>query len=125
MKSINILMIDDDAINLKLTEVMLKKHANVNEIIKASNGLDALGVLDKRGDIDLILLDIVMPVMNGLEFLSNVYSKNSNFNIPIVVLTTDETVKKEAMSRGANGFIAKPIAEQALIQEISKLIDLG
>lgn len=116
----NVLVIDDDFINTKLVETFLKKHGGVDEIVKASNGLEALNILTERSDIGLILLDIVMPVMNGLEFLDNVQVKEKIVNIPVIVLTTDETTKKEAFSKGATDFLTKPISEKTLFEKIGK-----
>ncbi|MSN95792.1 response regulator [Campylobacter sp. FMV-PI01] len=124
MNNINILVVDDDLVNLKLAEIMLKKHSNVGEIIKANNGLEALNVLTERNDINIVLLDIVMPVMNGLEFLDNIQVKEKISKIPVIVLTTDETVKREAFNKGANDFLTKPIVEKLLIEKINKFTAL-
>jgi len=64
---------------------------------------------DARDDIDLILLDIIMPVMNGIEMLKVVRADDNLRQLPIVILTTDETKKNEALESGANGFLMKPI----------------
>ena len=74
MRDLKVLTVDDDAINLKLLEVMLKKYGKFQTILQAKNGLDALAVLEVQ-PVDLILLDIVMPVMNGLEFLDNLHAR--------------------------------------------------
>ncbi|CZE47953.1 response regulator [Campylobacter geochelonis] len=122
MRKINILTIDDDFINLKLLEAMLKSHESVGEIIKATNGLDGLNIIDQRDDIDLVLLDIVMPVMNGLEFLDNLKARKNAFSKPVIVITTDEAVKREAFNKGANDFLTKPILKKVLLEKIDKLI---
>lgn len=124
MAKINILAVDDDLVNLKLIEVMLKKNENIGEIIKANNGLEALDILDRRTDISLILLDIVMPVMNGLEFLDNLQMKENLNSIPVIVLTTDETAKREAFNKGAYDFITKPVFEKDLNQKINDAVNL-
>lgn len=121
---VNVLAVDDDVINLKLVEMMLKKHGNIGEIIKAPNGLEALNILTQRKDIGIILLDIVMPVMNGLEFLDNTQVKSLIKNIPVIVLTTDETTKKDSLSKGANDFLTKPITEKLLFEKINNFIAL-
>ncbi|WP_304342292.1 response regulator [Campylobacter ureolyticus] len=121
---VNVLAVDDDVINLKLVEMMLKKHGGIGEIIKAPNGLEALNILTQRKDIGIILLDIVMPVMNGLEFLDNTQVKTLIKNIPIIVLTTDETTKKDSLSKGANDFLTKPITEKVLFEKINNFIGL-
>ena len=121
---VNVLAVDDDVINLKLVEMMLKKHGSIGEIIKAPNGLEALNILTQRKDIGIILLDIVMPVMNGLEFLDNTQVKSLKKNIPVIVLTTDETTKKDSLSKGANDFLTKPITEKLLFEKINNFIAL-
>lgn len=124
MRNIKVLAVDDDNINLKLLEVMLKKTGKIDEIIKASNGLEALSILDQRDDIDLILLDIVMPVMNGLEFLDNMHSREKISHIPVIVLTTDETAKHEAFNKGAYDFMTKPVYDKELNQKLNDVMSI-
>lgn len=123
-KKLNVLTVDDDMINLKLLNVMLKKNSSIGEITEASNGLEALNILNRRYDIDLVLLDVVMPVMNGLEFLVNAQSNSTLSKIPVIILTTDETIKKEALEKGAYDFLTKPIREAELSQKIEAVANL-
>jgi len=113
-----ILAVDDDLINLKLLKSMLMKTGNVKEVIEAKNGSDAIGVLKARDDIDLILLDIIMPIMGGIEMLKVVRADDNLRQLPIIVLTTDETKKSEALEWGANGFLMKPIKKDDLMQKM-------
>ena len=117
-----VLAVDDDMINLKLLKSMLMKSGKVKEVAEAMNGSDAIGVLKSRDDIDLILLDIIMPVMGGLEMLKVVRADDNLRQLPIIVLTTDETKKGEALELGANGFLMKPIRNSDLIQKIGTVI---
>ena len=117
-----VLAVDDDLINLKLLKSMLLKTGKVKEVVEAKNGSDAIGVLKGREDIDLILLDIIMPIMNGIEVLKVVRADDSLRQLPIIVLTTDETKKAEALDHGANGFLTKPIRNDDLIRQISHMI---
>ncbi len=121
-KQINVLAVDDDMINLKLLKSMLMKTGDVAEVIEAGNGSDAIGVLKSRNDIDLILLDIIMPVMNGIEMLKVVRADENLKQLPIIVLTTDETKKGEALEFGANGFLMKPIRADQLKMKIETVI---
>ncbi|MBE0494935.1 MAG: response regulator [Campylobacterales bacterium] len=118
---LTILSIDDDVINLKLISSLLKKNVHVKEIIEAKNGLDALTILDNTSTVDAILLDIKMPIMDGLEFLDNIQSRPHLVSIPVVVITTDETKKREAVDKGAFDFLVKPIREVELSQKIEKI----
>ena len=117
-----VLAVDDDMINLKLLKSMLMKSGKVKEVIEAKNGSDAIGVLKSRDDVDLILLDIIMPVMGGIEMLKVVRADDNLRQLPIIVLTTDETKKSEALEFGANGFLMKPIRNSDLIQKIATVI---
>ena len=117
-----VLAVDDDLINLKLLKSMLMKSGHVKEVIEAKNGSDAIGQLKGRDDIDLILLDIIMPVMGGIEMLKVVRADESLRQLPIIVLTTDETKKGEALEYGANGFLMKPIRQDDLMQKMESVI---
>jgi putative two-component system response regulator len=124
-KRIKILTVDDDFINLKLLSSMLKKNSLVSEIIEAKNGLEALNMLSNQSDIGLILLDIKMPIMDGIEFLNNLESMSDLNKIPVIVLTTDETKKREAFDHGAFDFLVKPIREAELNSKILKVVELS
>ncbi|MDO9266777.1 MAG: response regulator [Sulfurimonas sp.] len=121
-KELIILAVDDDLINLKLLKSILMKNPDVKEVIEAKNGADAIGQIKSRSDISLILLDIIMPIMNGLEVLKVVRSDKNIEQIPIIVLTTDETKKTEALELGANDFLMKPIRSVELMQKIDSII---
>jgi len=121
-KSIKVLAVDDDMINLKLLKSMLMKNDDIGEVIEAKNGADAINVLKERHDIDMILLDIIMPVMGGLEMLQIVRADENLKQLPIIVLTTDETKKTEALEIGANGFLMKPVRAADVARKISELI---
>ena len=125
MKKLKVLAVDDDFINLKLIHSMLKKMDYVSSVVEANNGLDALTILNQNSDIDLVLLDIKMPVMNGIEFLANMRSQSTLKNIPVIVLTTDETKKQEAFENGAYDFLVKPIREHELNQKIQRVTELA
>ncbi len=121
-KPLKVLAVDDDMINLKLLKSMLLKSPNVEEVVEAKNGADAINILKAQSDIDIILLDIIMPVMNGIEMLKVVRADENLNQLPIIVLTTDETKKSEALEVGANGFLMKPIRERDLIAKIEQLL---
>ena len=120
-KNLTILAVDDDMINLKLLKSMLKKNPDIAEVVEARNGADAINVLKERTDIDMILLDIIMPVMGGLEMLQIVRADENLKQMPIIVLTTDETKKTEALELGANGFLMKPVRASDVAEKISTL----
>ena len=118
--ALKVLLIDDDFINRKLLETLLKKNPSVTGIIQAENGSDALDKLKKEPDVDLILLDIMMPVVDGVEFLKIFRSDMTNAHIPVIVLSTDDTRKSEVFDNGANDFLRKPIKETLLSEKIAQ-----
>ena len=124
MNKIKVLAVDDDIINLKLLKSILLKLPIVEEVVEAKNGADALGILKSQGDIDLVLLDIIMPVMNGIEMLKVIRADEDLRTIPVIVLTTDETKKSEALECGANDFIMKPVREKNVSEKIARLSNL-
>ncbi len=120
MKQLKILLVDDDAITRKLLITMLKQNPNVYETLEAQDGQEALEILNKNRDIDFVLLDIIMPGRDGIEVLEYMRKDPRFKNIPVIVLSTDETQKTRAIDAGANDFINKPIAEKELTYKIEK-----
>ena len=121
-KKLKVLAVDDDMINLKLLKSMLKKMDFIEEVIEARNGADAIAAIKTQSDFDIILLDIIMPVMGGIEMLKVVRADENLRQLPIVVLTTDETKKAEALECGANGFLMKPIRNDDLLKKMATVI---
>ncbi len=127
MSKLKILSVDDDAINLMLLRSMLKTYPQTKEVLEAKNGLDAINMLNENTDVDVVLLDIKMPIMDGLDFLLNFASQPNIKHIPVIVLTTDETKKGIAFQRGAYDFLTKPIRKDKLFEKldnISELLDM-
>lgn len=118
----NILVVDDYLIIRRLLAEILKKHSNVKKIFIAENGKEAKDYLDTE-EVDMILLDLLMPKVNGLEVLDYMAEKEYN-NIPIIVFSTDENRKFEALEKGAHEFLHKPISEQKLIHTLEKYVSL-
>ena len=118
----NILIVDDSLIIRRLLSEYLKKYNNIKKILIAENGIEAKKYLDTE-EIHLILLDILMPKVNGLEVLDYMLEKEYN-NIPTIVLSTDEYQKFEALEKGAHDFLQKPVSENTLIYTIEKYIQL-
>jgi len=117
---LKVLVVDDDFINRKLLQTLLKKNPSVTEVTEAENGSDALDKLKKDGNVNLILLDIMMPIVDGIEFLKIFRSDMANAHIPVIVLSTDDTRKTEVFDNGANDFLRKPIKEEQLFEKITQ-----
>ncbi|HEY9191174.1 MAG TPA: response regulator [Sulfurovum sp.] len=121
--SLKVLVVDDDFINRKLLQTHLKNNPNVTDIVEAENGSDALDKLKKDPAINLILLDIMMPVVDGIEFLKIFRSDMSNAHVPVIVLSTDDTRKTEVFDNGANDFLRKPVMQDQLAEKITQWMD--
>ena len=118
--ALKVLIVDDDFINRKLLHTLLKKNPSVTDMTEAENGSDALDKLKKDPDINLILLDIMMPIVDGIEFLKIFRSDMANSHIPVIVLSTDDTRKTEVFDNGANDFLRKPVKEEILTAKIAQ-----
>jgi len=123
-EKIKVLAVDDDMINLKLITAMLRKDSAIGEVVEASNGADAITQLKNNPDIQIVLLDIIMPIMGGIETLQVIRADAQFKHLPIIVLTTDETKKGESIEFGANEFIRKPVKSSELVDKIQRLVTL-
>ncbi len=104
--NINLLIVDDDPFNRQLVINLLGKRENIN-FIEAENGKEALKVLEKH-NIDMILLDLHMPIMDGYDTLKSIKHEVKYDLIPVVIVTTDEEEMNKLYSLGADDFISKP-----------------
>ncbi len=116
--SITVLIVDDDAFNRQLIISLLSKIPNIN-YIEAENGIEALEFLAIK-KIDIILLDLHMPKLNGIDTIKEIKRNPIDSLIPIIIITTDELVMKELYDLGANDFLSKPFRLNQLAQKIYK-----
>ncbi|WP_028845709.1 response regulator [Thermodesulfatator atlanticus] len=95
------------------------------EVVEASNGEEALKVLEENPDIALILLDWHMPVMNGYEFLKTVRQDPKWNNVKIMMVTTENQEKSviDAIMAGANEYLMKPFDQEMLESKIRWLLE--
>ena len=125
MTKLNILAIDDDEITLKLLELILAENIYIDDFITAKDGLEAMEILEQRFDINLILLDIYMPRLDGFEFLNNFKQRQYLQDIPIIVISTDISQKQKALEFGVYDFLVKPIIKKPLNKLIKKIANGG
>ncbi len=121
-----ILVVDDDDMNLKMAEFILKKDMKDIEVILAESGLKAIDAL-QRGKVDLVLLDFQMPVMNGLKTLELIRKREDLKDIPVIFLTASsdrDTVMKAGLM-GVSDYIKKPFMPKDLIDRVSKVLNKG
>lgn len=120
---LNVLVVDDDMINRKLLKSYFKRKSTSINVIEAENGAEALDKF-KENDIDLILLDIVMPILDGVGFLKKFRSDSENLEVPIIILSTDDSRKTEVLENGANSFLTKPVSEKDFFDKINIYKDI-
>jgi putative two-component system response regulator len=118
-----ILIVDDDVRNLKLLEATLLP--TNSEIIKATNGIDTLNIVHKT-NVDLILLDVMMPEMDGYEVCRHLKASEATRLIPVVLVTAldDREAKIKGIEAGADDFITKPPNKMELLARTKSLIKL-
>ena len=119
MKKLHVLLVDDDTINRKLIKTLLSHHPDIiQSVTEATNGAEALEIVNSNPNINLVLLDLIMPILDGKGFLKTFRSQRKNSNTPVIVLTTDDSKKSEALNYGADDILIKPIKEEELLKHI-------
>jgi len=124
-KLINILLVEDDEVDIMNVQRAFRKNNINNPLFIARNGLEALEMLqaDKIPKPHVIILDINMPKMNGLEFLQEVRSDEKLKRISVFVMTTsnEDSDKINAYNLNVAGYILKPLSFEKFIQSMSTL----
>ncbi len=117
-----ILLVDDDIFLVDIMAFTFKQSGF--EIIKAHNGKEALEVIAKES-IDLILTDIMMPVMDGFELAKNIKENPNIKHLPIIFLTAKSNIedKNKGFSLGINDYVVKPFNLKDLVSRINKVLD--
>ena len=125
MKTLNILLIEDDMIEvMKLNRTISSLNLN-HKIIEANNGEDALKILQQKDTLpDIILLDLNMPKINGIEFLSILKNDDTLKYIPTIILTTSNNQKDllECYKIGVAGYVLKPLKYEHYVAKLEKLL---
>lgn len=116
-----VLVVDDSALIHQMYKMVLMRYKC--DIIEALNGQDGLDKLVKNPDANLILLDINMPLMNGLEFIKKVKDLGNYDHIPIIIVSTEgkEEDTMRGLTLGAKGYVKKPFQPSDLHTLIEKL----
>jgi two-component system chemotaxis response regulator CheY len=120
MEKIRALIVDDSSVMRKIVERSLRQAGiDLEKVVEASNGAEALAAL-RENPVDLILCDINMPVMDGLEFVRQAAALESAKGIPIVMITTEgsESHVVQALTAGARGYIRKPFTPDQVKQHV-------
>ena len=120
MDSVRALIVDDSSVMRKIVERCLRQAGiDLKQVLEAGNGAEALTVL-KDNPVDLILCDINMPVMDGLEFVKQLAGVPNAKGVPVVMITTEgsEAHVVQAISFGAKGYIRKPFTAEQVKEHV-------
>ncbi|MGC2064220.1 MAG: response regulator [Thermodesulfovibrionales bacterium] len=119
-----ILIVEDSATTRALIRALIDELGDV-ETVEAASGFEALKLLPQQ-EYDLIITDINMPDINGLELISFVRNNQRYTNIPIIIVSTErsEEDKKRGIALGATDYVTKPFKSGELLETIKKTIGL-
>jgi two-component system chemotaxis response regulator CheY len=114
-----VLVVDDSKLLHRMFEMMLRQYP----LVHAYDGKEALERLAENGDVDLVLLDMNMPRMNGLELLKAMKADPRFQKIPVVLVTTEgsDDQTKRGLEAGASAYVKKPFRNEELLAVVQKL----
>lgn len=121
----NVLVVDDSAAIRKILQRVLRQTGMaINTIHEAGDGEEALQLL-RSHKVDLVLSDINMPKMDGLELLAALKKSPDWMNVPVVMITTEggETKVAEAVRLGANGYVRKPFTADQIKEKLAGILE--
>lgn len=124
IKGVNVLLAEDNELNMEIAEFVLESAGA--KVIKAFNGKEALEIFkaSEQGEIDVILMDVMMPVMDGLEATRYIRRSNKENarDIPIIAMTANAFTedRRRVLEEGMNEHLAKPLESEVLIEMIAK-----
>jgi CheY-like chemotaxis protein len=127
-KVLNILLVDDDEVDVMNVQRAFKKHNITNPLFVARNGLEALAMLRGASPLvpqrrRIILLDLNMPKMGGIEFLRELRADDQLKSTPVIVLTTsdEDNDKVEAYNLNVAGYLLKPVTFSSFLESMAAL----
>ena len=119
MQPRKVLVVDDSKLMHKMYEVMLRQYP----LVYALDGRQALDRLQEHADVELVLLDINMPNMNGLEFLAEMKADGALAGTPVIIISTEgrEQDTARGLEAGAAAYIKKPFHSEEILDVIARL----
>jgi two-component system chemotaxis response regulator CheY len=124
MTEIRALIVDDSSVMRKIVERALRQAGlDLKVVHEAGSGTEGLDVL-RANQVDLILSDINMPAMDGLEFLRQLRAQNLAPGVPVVMITTESSEEhvRQAILSGAQGYIRKPFTAEQVKERVLPLL---
>jgi two-component system response regulator NreC len=120
MNRIKVLLVDDHQIIIDGLKSLLKNSNEISVVADANNGREALRILDIL-EIDVVLMDIDMPVLNGIDTLKEIGKQSFGVKVIILSMHNEAGMIKSLMNIGANGYLLKSCAQEELIDAIRKV----
>ena len=119
-----VLIVDDSPTTRKFVGYVLRRRDYATE--EAEDGLDAMEKLSNY-EIDLVIVDLNMPNMDGISFVKNLRNSYYNLDLPVIMLTTtsDRELQEEAYGAGINMFLTKPVQPDVLLDSVESLLGGG
>ncbi|HEY3625626.1 MAG TPA: response regulator [Terracidiphilus sp.] len=124
MTEVRALIVDDSSVMRKIVERSLRQAGlDTLVVLEAGTGLEGLEAL-RAERVDLILTDINMPSMDGLEFVRQIKAQNLAPGVPVIMITTESSEEhvKEAIHAGARGYIRKPFTAEQVKERVLPLL---
>lgn len=117
----NVMVVDDSFTTRKMLSFLLKGEGF--NVVSAENGIDALEKLP-FSNIDIIITDLNMPQMDGLELINSLKKNPDYKEIPVIMLTTEseDSDKQKGFEAGASSYLIKPVPQDVLIKEVKKFL---
>ena len=123
MENVNVVIVDDNPMILNTLDEVISSEAGLSVIGRADNGKDAIGMI-KDTQPDVVLLDLVMPQMDGITVVENIKKKTSMLKNPAFIILSavgGEQMTEEAFQAGANYFLMKPFDKDILVNKIRRI----
>src|SRR5207302_9404600 len=113
-----VLVVDDDNSNIFAINILVERHSM--QMITASNGQEAIKLVESTEDLSLVLMDVMMPEMDGYETMRRIRSKHQFRQLPIIALTAKAMKgdREKCLEAGASDYVAKPVNTEQLLSMV-------
>jgi len=123
--ALNVLIVDDSAAIRKILQrVLVQAEVSLGSVYEASDGQEAIAKLKNAPDVNLILADVNMPNMDGLELLGRLRTNKAWKDVPVLMVTTEGSQNKvmQALQLGATGYLRKPFTADQIKEKLVGII---